>query len=468
MNAFPCLFLRVIVMACLLASRVMAGGTWTPLANTPPGPVGVMLLLSDGTVIAENNDDGSINGPAWYRLTPNGAGSYVNGTWSAIAPMNDGRLFFSSQVLKDGRVFVAGGEYPNGGAGQSAAEVYGPLTNTWTRAPALSPSQFISDAESTTLPNGDVLVAPVVANPYLTTYIWHLASNTWTAGPQSQNNLNEAAWVKLPDGSILTIDTGSFSTERYIPSLNQWIPDTDAPVDLYDPYGDETGPGFLLPNGKAFFIGSTGHTAIYTPSGGTANGTWTAGPDIPNAQGMPDAPGAMLPNGNLLIATGPAPTSKSTLFIGPTSYYEYDYVSNTFTQVGAPGGASTEATAVFQRGMLVLPDGSVLSSVFTNRLHVYTPNTGSPLAAGKPTITSLIQNGNGSFHVIGTKLNGISEGAAYGDDAQMATNYPIVRFTDSLGTIRYARTFNWSSTGVQTGNTPVSTDFTLPAGLPLT
>ena len=47
----------------------------------------------------------------------------------------------------------------------------------------------------------------------------------------------------------------------------------------------------------------------------------------------------------------------------------------------------------------------------------------------------------------------------------MATNYPIVRLT-SGSNVYYARTYDWSSTGVQTGSTPESTQFVLPAGLP--
>jgi len=66
---------------------------------------------------------------------------------------------------------------------------------------------------------------------------------------------------------------------------------------------------------------------------------------------------------------------------------------------------------------------------------------------------------------VGTLLNGISEGAAYGDDWQMNSNYPIVRLTDAAGNVRYARTYNWSSTSVMTGNTPETTEFRLPPGL---
>ena len=64
----------------------------------------------------------------------------------------------------------------------------------------------------------------------------------------------------------------------------------------------------------------------------------------------------------------------------------------------------------------------------------------------------------------GTQFNGISEGSTYGDDIEMSSNYPIVMLTDLNGNSFYVRTFNWSSTGVATGSTPVSVQFVLPAG----
>src|SRR5258706_4365835 len=41
----------------------------------------------------------------------------------------------------------------------------------------------------------------------------------------------------------------------------------------------------------------------------------------------------------------------------------------------------------------------------------------------------------------------------------MDSNYPFVRLTDGAGNVTYPRTYNWSSTGVQTGGTLVSTEF---------
>ena len=381
-----------------------------------------MLLLTDGTVMCKSGSGGASYGNQWNKLTPDSKGSYVNGTWTTLSPMNDTRLYFASQVLKDGRVFVAGGEYGTGGA---KGETYNSLTDTWTEAPA--PGSTISDANSLLMPDGRVLVALVTGN-LKTTTIFDPVANTWTAGPTCNGIHNESVWVQVPDGSTLFVDRLTTNSERYIPSLNQWIVDGTVPVALYDGYGDEAGPGFLLPNGQAFFIGSPSNTAYYTPSGSTSPGHWSTGPTIPNAQGAPDAPGAMMANGKILCVLSPTPTS-SNHFPSPSTFYEFDYTTNTFTAILGPNGASTTSMSTYVANMLDLPDGSVLyCEQGYSQYYVYNSG-GTPLAAGQPTVTSISPNGDGSYHLVGTQLNGISQGAIYGDDWQMSTNYPIVRLT---------------------------------------
>jgi hypothetical protein len=418
-----------------------------------------MLLLTDGTVMCKSFSGGAdAYGNVWNKLTPDRSGSYVNGVWSVLAPMTDTRLYFSSQVLKDGRVFVAGGEY---GTGASKGETYDPLTNTWTPAPA--PGATITDANSQLLPDGRVLVSSNDRN-WTQTIIFDPVANAWVAGPNAIGNQDESAWLKLPDGSILTVDIVSRNSERYIPSLNQWVADAHVPVDLYDPFGDETGASFLLPDGRAFFIGSPSNTAYYTPSGGNAPGNWVAGPPIPGGQGAPDAAAAMMVNGKILCALSPTPTAGDH-FPTPTTFYEFDYTAGQFVAVLAPGGGASVAMSCYLTNMLMLPDGTVLySQQYSTQYYVYTPG-GAPLPAGKPTISSIKENADGSFHLIGTLLNGISQGAGYGDDWQMPTNYPIVRLTSGAN-VYYARTYNWSDTGVMTGAKQVTTEFMLSAGIP--
>lgn len=452
---------RVPTITCPTGSQTIASiGTWTQVTTTAPNPNGgVMLVLSDGTIICKTQSGGASVGNIWNKLTPNSSGSYINGTWSSIAPMIDTRLYFSSQVMKDGRVYVAGGEYGTGG---SVAEVYDPLTNVWT-ATTTTPGNTVSDANSAILEDGRIVQALVAGN-LKGNVIFNPATNSYTAGPSCIGIHNESSWVKLPDNSILFIDRLSTNSERYIPATNTWIADATVPGQLYDSFGLEFGTALLLPDGRAFFVGATGKTAYYTPTGTTSPGTWALGPDVPGANGQPDAPGAMMVNGKILLSVSPIPTNANH-FPTPTTFYEFDYLTNTYTLIPAPGGAASLNISCYVTNFTDLPDGKVLySRQGSSTYYVYTP-AGSPLVAGKPTISSVIANGCSTYKITGTKFNGISEGACYGDDWQMATNYPIIRLS-SGSNVYYVRTSNWNSTGVMRGAAADTTTFTVPATIP--
>jgi len=488
--------LEQIVTAMLVAGALWlpacatAAGTWVPLSNAPTASIGHFLLLPNGSVIAEDVDDEV----TWYGLNPDTNGGYANGTWTTNAAMHYSRIDFSSDVLTNGNLFVAGGEY---GTGTTNAELYNAISNTWTIIPV--PAGLITinnnpqppdygnnagfvDSISKILANGNVLIAPVDPATSGNTVIFNATSDTLSLGPSlasATGNQEEASWVKLPDDSIITIDPpnydfntdlwdiGGTSSERYIPALNMWVVDANVPVSLYDVYGGELGPGLLLTNGEAIFFGATTNTAIYTPSplGGTHQGTWRAGPPFPNNQGMPDAPAAMLANGKILCVTEQAPAD-TTEWYPPISFYEFNYQSNNFTRVSAPGGGNTFNDTCWDTLLLDLPDGNVLFTHRSTDLYVYKTD-GSPQAAGQPAIDSVTMNADGSLHLSGTLFNGISEGAAYGDDEQMDSNYPLVRFTDASNHVRYGRSHNWSRTSVATGSAIVTTECTLPAGASL-
>ena len=460
------LTLLIVVSSFMLSSQSNAQSGWASL--TKPSPDyndGVMLLLSDGSVMVKSCHGGiDTLGNLWDRLTPDINGSYINGTWDTLAHTHYTRLYCSSQVLKDGRVYVAGGEYGTGGAN---GEIFDPIAGTWTITGALPAGYSIWDGNSEMLPDGKVLQA-IVSRGSLPNLIFDPATNKYSVGPSSLGNHDESAWVKLADNSILFIDIGSRNSERYIPALNQWVRDDSVPVSLYDPYGFESGAAFLLPDGRAFFLGSLSTTAYYTPSGNASPGTWAAGPAIPDSMGAPDAAAAMMVNGEILCAFSHVPDSAEH-FPAPTYFYEFDYLNNTFTRIVAPTGADTLKDASYNIGMLVLPDGNILfSSLKSNRYYVYIPD-GRPLAAGKPAIYNVIKVACDTYIATGTLFNGITEGAAYGDDWQMATNYPLVRLVSHSNVygdyFYYARTYNWNRTGVMTGSLPDTTTFTLPSGI---
>jgi hypothetical protein len=432
-----------------LEFRRLFSGTWTTLTNAAPGAIGTMELLPNGKVLATTDGDGAGNN--WALLTPSSTGSYVSGTWTQTANANDTRLFDSTDVLQNGNVFVAGGEDGNG---DGTAEIYNPGTNTWTLTPSQPYGNF-ADSLSTVIANGDVLITPVSPDINAGTTLYNPNTNTWSQGPQLPYSFDadEQGGVLLPDGSFLTVYNNQ--SERYIPAQNKWITDAGLPASLTDGLG-EYGVATLLPNGNAFFIGAGGNSAIYTPSGSTANGSWVAGPSIPGGLGEDDAAGAMLRDGNFLITAGP-----SDSYNGPTTMYTYNWQTNSFSAFSGP---NTYSGPPFLTRMLALPNGDLLYSENGNTLYQYDPGDSAP-ANAVPTITSIVHNTNGTMTLTGTNLNGINVGATYGDDAQMSTNYPLVRFS-SGSNVYYASSYNWSNTGVMLGSTSETVNFTLPLGIP--
>lgn len=432
----------------LLEERQLLTGTWTALNGPAPDRIATMMLLSDGTVMAHASMEGHMTNN-WYQLTPDASGDYTNGTWSQLASERDTRVYYPSEVLPDGRVWVAGGEYGNG---QSTAEIYDPLADNWTVTRS-RPLGDIGDTPSEILPDGRILLSYRFDGR---NNIYDPATDTWTTAATKIRNArgDEESWVLLPDQSILTIEvfTG-LHAQKYLPAEDRWVEAGSPPVNLIA--GSEIGAGLLLPDGRAFFIGATNKTALYTPPADPHDpGTWAVGPQFPNNLGVWDGPAAMMPNGKVLIAAGPQNYGT------PTTLFEFDPAANSLTQIDSPNFPGP----AYEGRMLMLPSGQVLWSYSNSQLYVYTPD-GSPDPSWQPTIAGVTDNGDGTFLLTGTQLNGISEGAAYGDDAEMSSNYPLVRLTDADGLVYYARTFNWSNTGVATGSLSVSTYFTLPTGI---
>ena len=453
-------------------NTLCAQGTWTALRDTAPGlNNGVMLLLTNGNIITTITDDplavwDDSCGPAWNKLVPDSTGSYVNGTWQPMAPMHNSRIYFSTWVLQNGKVYAAGGEFGTGG---DKAELYDPAADTWSPIPGLPAGFSLSDANSQMLPDGRILQNSVYSSLQgfgLRNFFYDPGTNSFTIAPTSLYPDDEAVWLKLPDNSILYETTGSTSSERYIPELNRWQLDANLPYSLFDNYGTETGAAVMLPDGRALFLGSNGKTAFYTPSGDTTNGQWSTGPPIPNGLGTPDAPATVLPDGKVLCVFAQIPNGSNmdSVFHPLMYFYLFDYTNNTFTQIPGPNGQWTINQPSCSAVLLNLPDGTVLLGVEgSSQYYVYTP-AGTPLALAKPAIDTIIEQ-QCEYMVTGTLFNGITQGTAYGDDWQMATNYPVIRLVAN-GHTYFAPTTFWNRTGIATGALPDTTYFTVPANVP--
>jgi PKD repeat protein len=464
---------------CLLIGQAHAQvGTWTALTNKAPDPNnGVMVLMSDGRVMCHSTAGGTLgDGTIWDILTPDSTGSYAHGTWSQTAGMTQERYSFPAAMLKNGNIYAAGGEYGTDGtqAGYHV-ETYNPVTNVWTEVTGTTTAKIISDGSMQILDNGDVIQALVDVSFPVHTNFYTPSTNAMTSAPSTLHGQNESMWLKLPDNSVLFVDEGATTSERYIPATNTWIADGTVPVSLYDPYGEECGPAWMLPNGKAFFVGGTNTAAIYTPSGTTAAGTWASAAAMPNGYGMPDAPGAMMPNGKILLAGSPQPTgSGNNEFHTPTEFFEYNYLTNSYATVAAPNATEASGAISQQYNMLVLPNGQVLlgedqgsTNAISQQYYVYTP-VGAPLDTFRPIITQIVPLSCTSYMAIGHRFNGISSGAAFGDENENDENYPLFRFKAANGNVYFGRSYNWNSRGVQRGLNVIDTAyFDLSASMPV-
>lgn len=213
----------------------------------------------------------------------------------------------------------------------------------------------------------------------------------------------------------------------------------------------EIGAAVVRPDGTVFATGGTSNTAIYS----TISGGWSVGPTFSSGLTVADGSAALLPNGNVLV-------DASHFFNAPSQFFEFSGTS--LLSVANPPNAPN--IPAFVGRMLVLPTGQILFTDQTAQVQIYT-SSGTFQGAWQPTISSVagtLNPGSVNNSISGTQFNGLSQGVAYGDDAQAATNYPLVRITNNAtGHVSYSRTHNHSTMAVATGSAVVSTQFDVPA-----
>jgi hypothetical protein len=494
----------------------VTSGTWTPLSDQPYSHTPVFFpngvyLLTDGSVLAQNADLQDIS---WWKLTPDQNGSYINGSWTQVAsppacPNNFpgasadtiySPLYYASAVLPDGRFIMVGGEYNynydyvyNNGSREvftSQGAIYDPVANTWTCIAPPPGWTNIGDAQSVVLADGTFMLAHFTDNQVATldTSTNPPTFNPPFTTPGKSYQYDEEGWTLLPDGTVLTTenwdpsDNAQTPALKYDPNTGTWssagiAPDpltllTEGTTQYY-----EIGPAILRPDGTVFASGATGFNDVYDFN----TSTWSSGPSFPTVQvnygagscslsnateqlKAADAPAALLPDGNVLIAAAPVDSQAACQWVPPTEFFEFD--GTNLTQVASSTYSSTSVSFVGR--LLVLPTGQVLYTNTYNYVEIYTP-AGTPNPAWAPTITSFppsVTAGAANYQLTGTQFNGLSQAVAYGDDYQAATNYPLVRIRNSItGHVVYARTHDHSTMAVATGSATVSTEFDVPVGI---
>jgi hypothetical protein len=463
-----------IALTVLLALAGIAGAqSWTSLNNQPGAAVGPMLQLRDGRILV-NESQGPDTG-VWFILTPDAKGSYVNGTWTTTGHLPQGYapIYFGSQILLDGRhVVIEGGEYNNGTAVWTTLGAYGTITPfgnvSWV--PNSPPTGWgtIGDAESIVLANGHYMQSNC-CTPQNAIFN---GPNSWTAtGSVSQPSNDESGFTLLTNDKVLTVDAKNSpcgtgvkgGAELYDQGTGAWTCTGQTPIQLYNPADEELGSAVLMYNNKVFQSGGNiVATAIYD----VASGTWTAGPTPPGGLDQADGPGALEPNGKVLVDYSPG------LFANGCQFLEYNPTSNSLTttanNAGCPAGSS------FVGHLMILPTGQIMFTDFgTSPVSVYNPSPGV-VATAVPKIlaaSTFLKIGSTNNILYGQQLNGISQNNAYGDDYQGETNYPLVRLTCvgggncTVGNVYYAFTHNDSTHSIKPG-TIMFTFFDLPSTMP--
>jgi hypothetical protein len=293
--------------------------------------------------------------------------------------------------------------------------------------------------------------------------------------------------LRLQDGRVLAIGANQH-TALYDPSttpLPTWSAGNDIMGTLNgipSPFGGDDAPAGILPNGHVIFAADAGASQF------TSSGNITAGSNV--ITNIPSTAilqvnwavsGTGIPGGSRISSvdttsqihitanatatmTGDAIKFGGT-FSPPTQLFDFNPGTGAINPVSpAIPDTNLSIEPVYPTRMLVLPTGQLLFSDSSAQLWAYTPD-GPPSPGLRPVINGVTYNGGGNFTLTGQQLTGQSAGAAYGDDDQMDSNYPIIRMANFSGSVFYARTTNWSSVGVDGGSSPETVNFTLNPGV---
>jgi hypothetical protein len=452
-------FKPILAGAMMTAACAAAHAQTTATLKHPiPGGAIITWVLTDGRVLAQTGNENT-----FYTLTPDNTGSYVNGTVQQVGSLYSGYVPYAmaSSVLADGRVVIAGGEYNNGSfAFTDLCAIFDPVANTWAKLAPPKDWHFIGDSPSTVLPDGRFLLGRKFDKRIAALDPKTL---TWTElGDGGKKDFNaEEGWTLMPDGTVLTYDVKAAPhAERYNPSTQQWtslgstVANLAGPPSIDSiPYGKnktyyppgEVGPGMLRPDGTVFATGAAntgakaGKTAIYTPGPGGKTGTWAEGPSFPNGDEAGDSFAALLTDGNVLVEG-----------LNTGTLYEFDGTNLTATKINGQGNS-----------LLVLPTGEVLigGGEVYRATGTYNPAWAPVITTSPATVTR-----GSTYPISGQQFNGLSQANSFGDEFQTATNYPMVRITNTAsGHVIYAKTHDHSTMGVATGTAIVSTNFDVPA-----
>jgi len=346
-------------------------------------------LLADGRVLVSGgtNFNGILGSAEIYDPVAN--------SWSSAGTMMNARLLHSLTRLANGQVLAAGGlPGAGGGAGNMAAEVYNPATNSWQAAASMPAGAYAEGA--VLLPSGNVLQLPGM--------IYDPVADTWQeAAPPAPGALvlengefSAATAVLLPNGRVLAAGSAAGSgggpgSAIYDPVMQAWsaVPNPPAIGSAQWPgidtaYGTVTAlqDGRVLADGGVFgFPESTANSlsnaSLYDP---TSN-SWSVSGSQAHA-GYYAASG-VLGNGEVLVSGGTTIRDETTETASVSAADLFNPATNTWTAAAAMNTPRQQhtATVLLSGGMLVTGGTSPPGNI-SNSAELYDPTSNTWSSAG--------------------------------------------------------------------------------------
>ena len=191
----------------------------------------VAVLLNDGKVMVMGGTSGSLP-PTYFSSAE--VYDPVSDSWTSKSALNTARVAAAATVLLDGRVLVTGG-YTSGLLALSSAEIYDPDTDAWSSAGSMSTSRvghkqiLLDDGRILVAGGEDSLLGP--PNTPTTTEIYDPTTNTWSLSGDLNVGRFASGLAKLDDGKVLA--AGGFSYGPY-GVINRYT------SEIYNPKGEVT------------------------------------------------------------------------------------------------------------------------------------------------------------------------------------------------------------------------------------
>ncbi|MEE8525591.1 MAG: kelch repeat-containing protein, partial [Thermoanaerobaculia bacterium] len=139
----------------------------------------------------------------------------ASGTWSVTGSLNESRSLHTATLLPSGQILLIGGQSALGAVNRSSAEIYDPDTGTWSLAAPMSEPRSVHTA--TLLLSGEVLVAGGItvsggSDDTSSAEIYDPLSNSWSAAGSMATPRRSHSAALLADGRVIVVGGRSSGT----------------------------------------------------------------------------------------------------------------------------------------------------------------------------------------------------------------------------------------------------------------